>query len=97
MEVVHWRGDRALYKNVKYILPTLHVYMPRRKSRVPLERVSLRLPSELIMRIDRLVERGLFKSRSQLVKQALREMLKEPRFQEVLNEKEDDFPTLKGR
>jgi len=71
--------------------------MPRRKSRVPLERVSLRLPSELIMRIDRLVERGLFKSRSQLVKQALREMLKEPRFQEVLNEKEDDFPTLKGR
>ncbi|MGC9049643.1 ribbon-helix-helix domain-containing protein [Pyrobaculum sp.] len=71
--------------------------MPRRKSKVPLERVSLRLPSELIMRIDRLVEKGLFKSRSQLVKHALREMLKEPRFQEVLNEKEDDFPTLRGR
>lgn len=49
------------------------------------------------MRIDRIVNRGLFKNRSHLIEQDLREMLKEPRFQEVLNEKEDDFPTLRGR
>jgi Arc/MetJ-type ribon-helix-helix transcriptional regulator len=48
------------------------------------------------MRMNRLVEGCLFKSRSQLARHALREVLKEPRFQEVLNENESDFPALRG-
>ncbi|WP_181933365.1 ribbon-helix-helix domain-containing protein [Pyrobaculum aerophilum] len=71
--------------------------MPRKKSKVPLERVSLRFPSELLVRMDRLIERGLFKSRSHLVKEALKELLKDPKYREALREEEDDFPTLRGR
>jgi len=72
--------------------------VPRRKSKVSLERVAIRLPTEVMLRIDKLVERGLFKSRSHLIKQALRELLSDPRFQEALKERDDDdFPTLRGR
>lgn len=71
--------------------------MGRRKSKVPLVRITVRLPTELLMRVDRLIERGVFKNRSHLVKQALEELIKEPKYQEVLNEKEDSFPTLRGR
>jgi hypothetical protein len=41
--------------------------MPRRRSKVPLERVAIRLPTEVMLRIDKLVEKGLFKSRSHLI------------------------------
>ncbi|MFZ8807813.1 MAG: ribbon-helix-helix domain-containing protein [Pyrobaculum sp.] len=71
--------------------------MPRRRSKVPLERVAIRLPTEVMLRIDKLVEKGLFKSRSHLIKQALRELLSDPGYQEALKERDDDFPTLRGR
>jgi Arc/MetJ-type ribon-helix-helix transcriptional regulator len=69
--------------------------MPRRRSKVPLERVAIRLPTEVMLRIDKLVEKGLFKSRSHLIRQALRELLSG--YQEALKERDDDFPTLRGR
>jgi Arc/MetJ-type ribon-helix-helix transcriptional regulator len=70
--------------------------MPRRRSKVPLERVAIRLPTEVMLRIDKL-EKGLFKSRSHLIKQALRELLSDHEYQEALKERDDDFPTLRGR
>ncbi|RFA94611.1 CopG family transcriptional regulator [Pyrobaculum aerophilum] len=82
---------------MKYIITSRNIHMPRKKSKVPLERVSLRFPSELLVRMDRLIERGLFKSRSHLVKEALKELLKDPKYREALREEEDDFPTLRGR
>jgi len=51
-----------------------------------------------MLRIDKLVERGLFRSRSHFIKQALRELLSDPGYQEALKEHDDDdFPTLRGR
>jgi Arc/MetJ-type ribon-helix-helix transcriptional regulator len=71
--------------------------MSRRRSKVSLERVAIGLPTEVMLRIDKLVEKGLFKSRSYLIKQALRELLSGPGYQEALKERDDDFPTLRGR
>jgi Arc/MetJ-type ribon-helix-helix transcriptional regulator len=50
-----------------------------------------------MLRIDKLVEKGLFKSRVHLIKQALRELLNDPGYQEALKERDDDFPMLRGR
>ncbi|ACB39548.1 ribbon-helix-helix domain-containing protein [Pyrobaculum neutrophilum] len=71
--------------------------MGRRRSKVPLERIAIRFPSELLMRMDKLVERGVFKNRSHLVKAAIEELLRDPKYQEALRDKDEDFPAMRGR
>lgn len=56
--------------------PGLEVERPR-PTGVRMERITLRVPKEQIQSAEQLVERGLFPSRSELVRTALRDLLKE--------------------
>jgi len=60
--------------------------------------VSVRMPRRLLEEMDKLMDEGIFKARSEIVKEALEELLEELGVERILSEVEEiDIPTIKGR
>ncbi len=52
------------------------------KERLPMERVTLRIPKQQIEEVEQMVELGEYPNRSEAIRAAVREMLAEERMEE---------------
>lgn len=80
------------------------MYMPRTKNPEKMSMISIHLPRPMIDAIDELVRRGLFPSRSEAIRAALRELLYKYGFSQIVlapkeegKSDEPTMPVLEGR
>ncbi|MFN3804535.1 MAG: ribbon-helix-helix domain-containing protein [Pyrobaculum sp.] len=73
--------------------------MPKNKSPDKMSLISVHVPRRMIEEIDELVRRGIFPSRSEAIRAALRDFLYKESFKTkpLIGEEEVPFSLLKGR
>ncbi|MFN7106234.1 MAG: ribbon-helix-helix domain-containing protein [Pyrobaculum sp.] len=73
--------------------------MPKNKSQDKMSLISVHVPKRMIDELDELVRRGIFPSRSEAIRAALRDFLYKDKTRHPKDEEEEEIPfnLLKGR